>query len=501
MTNNYKNLLQQLPSCLIYKQHNSSTVYLSDTLAQHLKLTQVTFSDEAACPVRFYCSRTGVELTGDASPLTLSQGAGSLCQHVVLQSGDQRFYTRLQSKTVDDRSTRWIITDISFEQHDQTRHRQSDWQEKLSFSMMLSSISTRLINVKASEADALIEQSLGTFGAYLKAQRCYLFCFSDDNLLMDNTHEWVEEGVTPFKEDLQHVPVAEQLPYFNTVIKQDHAFVVSDVNQLPASAALEKAEFQREGIRAVLCVAVHVNGELFGFIGCDFLTGTHCWTDHEIKSMKLIGEMVSETLASISTRQSLHRVQQELLQANARLKVLVNLDGLTHIANRRHFDETLNLQWRNITDHGLSLLIIDVDSFKQYNDSYGHQAGDEVLQAIASVLDDVASSLNGLAARYGGEEFAIILPGHQGKRAITAAFRVMRAISTLNIEFSACADFDRVTVSIGLSDSDSATSPQSLINQADAALYNAKQSGRNKVVRFPSTQLASPSQVATDVYK
>lgn len=501
MTNNYKNVLQQLPSCLIYKQHDSSTIYLSDTLAQHLQLTQVAFSDEAVCPVRFYCHQTGVELTGDASPLTLPHGNGSFCQHVVLQSGDQRFSTRLQSKTVDDGSTRWLITDVTFEQHDQARHRQSDWQEKLSFSMMLSAISTRLINVDDNDADALIEQSLGTFGAYLKAQRCYLFCFSDDNSLMDNTHEWVAKDVTPFKDELQQVPVAEQLPYFNSVIKQDHVFVVSDVSQLPAAATLEKAEFQREGIRAVLCVAVHVNGELFGFIGCDFLTGPHDWTEHEIQSIRLIGEMVSETLASISTRQSLQRVQQELLQANGRLKVLVNLDGLTHIANRRHFDETLDLQWRNIADSGLSLLFIDVDYFKQYNDSYGHQAGDEVLQAIACVLDDVASSLQGLAARYGGEEFAIILPGQQQKEATTAALRVMRAVNTLNIDFSVSEGTDRVTVSIGLADSLNATSPQSLINQADAALYKAKQSGRNKVVRFPSTQLASPSQVATDVYK
>lgn len=500
MTNNYKNLLQQLPSCLIYKQKNSSTLYLSDVLTQHLSLSQTTFSGDASCPIQFYCGRTGDALTGDASPLVIAEHHHALCQQVVLQCGARRFYSHLQSKLVSDNDTAWLVIEVTLNQPYQTHQTLSAWQEKLSFSMMLSAISTRLINARDDEADSLIEQSLGTFGEYLKAQRCYLFCFSSDNALMDNTHEWVAPGVTPFKDELQQVPVAEQLPYFDTVIKQDHAFVVGDVEELPATAALEKAEFQREGIRAVLCVAVHVNDDLFGFIGCDFLTGPHCWTEHEIKSIKLIGEMVSETLSSITTRQSLQRVQQELLQANARLKVLVNLDGLTHIANRRHFDETLETQWRSIAESGLSLLFIDVDHFKHYNDNYGHQAGDEVLQAIACVLDDVADSLNGLAARYGGEEFAIILPGQQHKEATTAASRVMRAVSTLNIAFQSSVKTDRVTVSIGLADSISATSPQSLINQADAALYKAKQSGRNTIVSFPATQRAS-NRMATGAYR
>ncbi|WP_018982847.1 GGDEF domain-containing protein [Salinimonas chungwhensis] len=476
----YKDMLYQLPGCLIYKATDAETIYFSQACKQHLGLSQTSYPSRAACPLLFYDSHSGGALTYKHCPLEVATSFNNICQRITLQTGNYRFDCQVQSKLINFGFRQWLVMQLTLNQLPSCKPLGMN-EDSTSFSMMLSAISTRLINVKDNEVHSLIEQSLGTFGDYFSAQRCYIFRFSTDKMFMDNSHEWVAAGVTPFKEELHHVPL-KQLPYFANMIKREHVFIVNDVTQLPAAAWREREEFIREGIRAVLCVAVHVNDELFGFIGCDCLSATRTWTQHEIKSMRLIGEMVSETLASISTRRALEKVQQALIEANQRLETLVNLDGLTHIANRRYFDSYLLTLWEQScqSQTPLSLLLIDVDHFKYYNDTYGHQAGDMALKVIAGALDRIATMHDGLSARYGGEEFAVILPATSQHSASDIARNILQAIRELNIPYSAAPDNDRITVSIGVTDNKYATDFPMLISHADKALYEAKQAGRDQ---------------------
>ncbi|BFM16700.1 diguanylate cyclase [Maricurvus nonylphenolicus] len=170
--------------------------------------------------------------------------------------------------------------------------------------------------------------------------------------------------------------------------------------------------------------------------------------------------------------------QESALRAsNNELLQLSNMDALTGIANRRAFDSFL----QNSQDLlPVSLLLMDIDHFKQYNDHYGHQAGDNALQAVATALHRNSHSSTDLVARYGGEEFAIVLTGTPQRQARQVAERVLNAVRKLGIEH-ALSNHKCVTLSIGIATAESNFSAEELIKQADDALYDAKDQGRNRV--------------------
>ncbi|HLJ70013.1 MAG TPA: diguanylate cyclase [Roseiarcus sp.] len=174
-------------------------------------------------------------------------------------------------------------------------------------------------------------------------------------------------------------------------------------------------------------------------------------------------------------------------QAQMELETLATRDGLTGLLNRRSFDERLATEARRAARERqpLSLLMLDIDCFKQYNDAYGHQKGDECLRLVAGALTKGLWRAGDAAARYGGEEFAVILPDTTRQGAASVAERMRREVIRLDIPHQASIVSDHVTVSIGGSTIVAATiSPDALLTSADAALYQAKHDGRNRSV-FP----------------
>ena len=189
----------------------------------------------------------------------------------------------------------------------------------------------------------------------------------------------------------------------------------------------------------------------------------------------------------------------DLQKTSVALRELADTDQLTRIANRRHFDREFKAEWRRAMRERtpISLLIIDVDSFKLYNDINGHQRGDECLKEIAHSLAAITNRPADLAARHGGEEFSVLLPATNQVDALMLAERLRRKIETLKIDFPET-EFGIVTVSIGVSccepswDQSNDKSPEKekepkvifpamLLTAADNALYVAKQQGRNRV--------------------
>lgn len=182
------------------------------------------------------------------------------------------------------------------------------------------------------------------------------------------------------------------------------------------------------------------------------------------------------------------RVRQltiELRKANDELQQLVNLDGLTHIANRRYFDIALHREWRHFRRSAppLALLMIDIDYFKRFNDRYGHLAGDRCLRKIAKVLSDVVKRPRDLAARYGGEEFALILPETDRCGAVEIAKRAIEAVAALRIEHATSttgSQYVSVSIGVAVATDDPHKGSKALIDESDQALYLAKQAGRNR---------------------
>ncbi|SXC70885.1 sensor domain-containing diguanylate cyclase [Klebsiella quasipneumoniae] len=169
---------------------------------------------------------------------------------------------------------------------------------------------------------------------------------------------------------------------------------------------------------------------------------------------------------------------QENMQLIQRLESIANQDALTGTANRRALNAYLGEIWQQNTP--LSLMMIDVDYFKRYNDRYGHQAGDECLSSVAQVLKMAVRAEDDLVARYGGEEFVVALPRVPLVHATAIAERIQQKIHEAALPHEASEVASVVTVSIGIVDSDGTVPMETLIARADSALYQAKNKGRNQ---------------------
>lgn len=195
----------------------------------------------------------------------------------------------------------------------------------------------------------------------------------------------------------------------------------------------------------------------------------------KVRAMQRIAQM----------RYSLVVLTRRLDEANRELTRLSSVDGLTGISNRRQFDEFLQREWsRGIRAAApLSMLMCDVDFFKQYNDLYGHQAGDDCLRTVAQTLKGAARRPADLAARYGGEEFAVILPDTDLDGALRVGEELRQSVEKLAVPHGGSI-MGRVTVSIGVACAVPSREPggaERLLGEADAGLYRAKHAGRNCV--------------------
>ena len=174
----------------------------------------------------------------------------------------------------------------------------------------------------------------------------------------------------------------------------------------------------------------------------------------------------------------------QLQQANDHLQRLSYIDALTGIANRRHFEEILEVEWRRAfrARTPMALLMLDIDSFKLYNDAFGHRAGDACLTRVATALDESVQRAGDLMARYGGEEFAAILAATDESGGAEVAERLRAAVEQLRIELSSNPP-QIVTISVGVAAGipGEVSTLETLLSAADQALYEAKRAGRNLV--------------------
>jgi len=222
----------------------------------------------------------------------------------------------------------------------------------------------------------------------------------------------------------------------------------------------------------------------------------------QIEKEDHLTRLENEKQQVIETNKNLEKDIQEKIQIEAKLlyekknaenlsnklRTLSTQDGLTGINNRRRFDEALYDEWfrarRLLTP--LSLIICDIDKFKEYNDTYGHLAGDKCLTRIAHLIEDSARRAGDMAARFGGEEFVIILPDTESSNAQDIAEQLRRAILDLEIPHETSSVADIITVSFGVFTTlpEKNLPPETMIEFADKALYQAKEQGRNKVVMY-----------------
>jgi diguanylate cyclase (GGDEF)-like protein len=223
-------------------------------------------------------------------------------------------------------------------------------------------------------------------------------------------------------------------------------------------------------VKANLVVPILQNKTLWGLLIAHNCRSPRQWDEFDITLLRQLATQIG--------------IAVEKSELHEQLKQLSEIDALTQIANRRRFDAYLHDTWvrQQRYQEPVTLILADIDFFKQYNDTYGHPAGDECLRAIAHSLSQSALRGSDLVARYGGEEFAIVLPTTDISGAFALAENIRARIEALQIEHTA-SPYGHVTLSLGVASvpAQHGTSPQSLIRKADVQLYQAKEMGRNRV--------------------
>ncbi|MEH2182903.1 EAL domain-containing protein [Nostoc sp.] len=234
-------------------------------------------------------------------------------------------------------------------------------------------------------------------------------------------------------------------------------------------------------IRANLVVPILQQGCLWGLLIAHQCRHTRQWQQSEIN---LFNQLAGQAAIAIQQSELYHQLQQ----ANQELQRLACSDGLTQVANRRCFDDTLNTQWQWLAreQSSLSLILCDVDYFKLYNDTHGHLAGDDALRQVAKAISQTVKHPADLVARYGGEEFAVILPNTNIEGAIAVARDIQTNINALQMPHPHSQVSEFITLSLGVATitPHSQLSPAILIAAADQGLYQAKAQGRNCVVQM-----------------
>lgn len=284
-------------------------------------------------------------------------------------------------------------------------------------------------------------------------------------------------GITPLPAETGSIAVEKFIAERPDMVLLD--IVLPDIDGFEVARRLRQVEQPGEWTPIIFLTSMTKDEDLEAGIaagGDDYI--------HKPVSDVVLGAKIRAMQRIIQMRYSLLVLTRKLDTANQELRRLTSLDGLTGITNRRHFDDTLNREWRRSMRQGaeFSVVMCDVDQFKEFNDCLGHQEGDDCLRRVAAALTAAMERGGDLVARYGGEEFVAILPETSLAGASIVAERMRNAVTALAIAHPR-SPFGHVTISLGVASGVAMpeTDPRQLIKAADRALYEAKHAGRNCV--------------------
>lgn len=335
---------------------------------------------------------------------------------------------------------------------------------------------TRFINLPPGRASEAVDHGLSTFGDYFGAERCLLLTYEHEAHGFRTTNAWSSQNA---RGDNEKVFLSDDLLPRRLLADRKSRVWLSKV----AEEGEEDQLMNVLGSTAYTAVGVEIKGNTIGLL-CLVGRAVSQGSDHA-SLLELAARVSANMLDHKAAQTSLLDTQQALQKANRELHLLSRHDALTGLANRRHFDEVKEVEFRRaVRAHSpLSVLMCDVDEFKRYNDTYGHGQGDRCLMSIAECAGSLFNRAGELLVRLGGEEFAVLLPNTSGAQALALAERLRQAVWEAGLPHSSSSVADRVTVSIGVASLRHGWHKEfdSLLQDADLALYRAK-NGRNRSV-------------------
>lgn len=337
-------------------------------------------------------------------------------------------------------------------------------QRRLAFERSITAASAALMRSDGATLDQVVVEVLGAIGRFFKVDRAYLFEIDENAGHQSNTHEWVAPGISAEAQNLQQIPLTV-FPWLLAGLREDRTISLPDIAALPAEAVNERAEFEREGIQSIAIVPIWQGSRLAGFVGFDAVRQRVEWGEDYLMGLRLLAQMLGSALQS---------------RALARkMEALAFHDSLTGLPNRKLLQDRLESALARAQRHARTLLVamVDLDDFKQVNDQHGHAAGDAVLCETARRLVQTLRAAD-TVARLGGDEFVLVIEDIDGAGPEQVAQRLLAA-------FSAGFEVEGLRLqqhlSIGMVPVDPATDDADrLLRRADAAMYRAKASGKNR---------------------
>lgn len=360
---------------------------------------------------------------------------------------------------------------------------------QIEFQKLVSDITFDFINYNQENANMMVDDLLEKLGKFFNVDRTYLFTIDQSDKTLTYANEWCRDGIKKELGSIEDEPKTT-FKWLISELKNSYVVCIEDVEKMPASAKVEQAQLIRQNVKSLLSVPVMFQGKLLAFIGMASVIKKKHWTKDNIELLNTFANILASVLAPA--------------QIEKHTRYMAYNDSLTGLPNRFLFSDKVNEAIRTAKrkDQNLAVMFIDLDEFKEVNDTLGHRKGDQLLKIVASNLERVVSD-NDIVARFGGDEFMILLRNYKDNdtivktaEAVTKIFKTNQSIGNQNFN---------VTASIGISifpndgeDSDT------LIKNADIAMYQAKELGKNNYV-FCSEQLkadvAFDLQLTSDLRK
>ncbi|OMH31724.1 diguanylate cyclase [Motiliproteus sp. MSK22-1] len=362
------------------------------------------------------------------------------------------------------------------------RTQQLEYQAE--FERLIANLSTQFIRLPADQLEAAIIDALQVIGEFSQVDRCSLARWNNDDQSLVKDFEWLSEGIDSIFPEDKRINISQMTWLVKRLLRKKPLYF-SDFTQMTVDTKDAQRFFEGREIRSLCMIPLLYGMSLFGVLVFSTQSKKRTWSNNDLILLNLIGEMLVNAFERKKYEEALKNSERLLLLSNKKLEDLVTVDSLTGIANRRFFDLRYRSEFHRAQRYGSSLGIIflDIDYFKQYNDDFGHLAGDKCLTRIAKILSQQFQRATEVITRYGGEEFVAILSNVNFDEAVSSAERARLAVEELGIKQGPSCPLDTVTLSCGVSlmTPDVSNSKEELIKNADSALYQAKKSGRNCV--------------------
>jgi diguanylate cyclase (GGDEF)-like protein len=341
--------------------------------------------------------------------------------------------------------------------------------------LAISYISSLLLQSNNDTFEGELLHSMEVMCEAAEVDRVYIFenHTKGEALYASQVYEWADEAEPQQGKDLlQNISYKDVIPNWEKILSKGDC-INGAVSKLTES---EQAILEEQKVLSILVVPISIHNQFWGFVGFDDCHNERVFSKNEEKILRSASELIANALIRNQLEKNIQHLESEVDK--------IYYDPLTGIYNRRYFDESMERLISSLSRSGgtLSLMMVDIDFFKKYNDNYGHLKGDECLKIIAETLRDSTTRKEDFVARYGGEEFVIVLPNAHEIGARMIAERMIENVRNKNIPHKENGKEKRVTISIGLTSGEAKhmLASKDFIHRADKMLYEAKQSGRDQ---------------------